>query len=214
VYLFVCVCVILCGWDLKGKASSLLQQSGTAHKARSHAHINTVSTSDTSEALYVLKHVLKIGVHQSSLLPIDRKLHGVRAAPFLCFLQHVYVDTCWLSKHVFNEDSSLLISEILCLYCHVLLPLLWLKGGCVECLWILLSPLLYWIYLLLSTQQAICYNGFTTTCFDSHESSSGYVQNLSVLAVILLTVSCSGGCWSVWSGGWPYTDMNGKLKHI
>jgi hypothetical protein len=29
---------------------------------------------------------------------------------------------------------------------------------------------------------------FTTTCFDSHESSSGYVQNLSVLAVLLLTV--------------------------
>jgi hypothetical protein len=34
----------------------------------------------------------------------------------------------------------------------------------------------------------ISYNGFTTTCFDSHESSSGYVQNLLVLAVLLLTV--------------------------
>jgi hypothetical protein len=29
---------------------------------------------------------------------------------------------------------------------------------------------------------------FTTTSFDSHESSSGYVQNLLVLAVLLLTV--------------------------
>jgi hypothetical protein len=46
--------------------------------------------------------------------------------------------------------------------------------------------LMYWIYLLPSTQQKICYNGFITTCFDSHESSSGYVQNLSVLAVLLL----------------------------
>jgi hypothetical protein len=47
---------------------------------------------------------------------------------------------------------------------------------------------MYWIYLLPSTQQTIGYNGFTTTCFDSHESSSCYVQNLSVLAVLLLTV--------------------------
>jgi hypothetical protein len=46
---------------------------------------------------------------------------------------------------------------------------------------------LYWIYLLPSTQQTIGYNGFTTTCFDSHESSSGYVQNLLALAVLLLT---------------------------
>jgi hypothetical protein len=29
---------------------------------------------------------------------------------------------------------------------------------------------------------------FTTTCFDSHESSPGYVQNLLVLALLLLTV--------------------------
>jgi hypothetical protein len=63
--------------------------------------------------------------------------------------------------------------------------------------------LMYWIYLLPSTQQTIGNNGFIRTCFDSHESSSGYVQNLSVLPVLLLTVSCSGGCWSVWSGGWP-----------
>jgi hypothetical protein len=26
---------------------------------------------------------------------------------------------------------------------------------------------------------------------------------VSVLAVLLLTVSCSGGCWSVCGGGWP-----------
>jgi hypothetical protein len=44
---------------------------------------------------------------------------------------------------------------------------------------------LYWIYLLPSTQQTIGYNGFTTTCFDSHQSSSGYVQYLLVLAVLL-----------------------------
>jgi hypothetical protein len=48
--------------------------------------------------------------------------------------------------------------------------------------------LMYWIYLLPSAQQTIGYNGFTTTCFNSHESSSGYVQNLLVLAVLLLTV--------------------------
>jgi hypothetical protein len=29
---------------------------------------------------------------------------------------------------------------------------------------------------------------FTTTCFDSHESSSGYVQNLLVLVLLLLRV--------------------------
>jgi hypothetical protein len=29
---------------------------------------------------------------------------------------------------------------------------------------------------------------FTTTCFDSNESSSGYVQNLLVLALLLLTI--------------------------
>jgi hypothetical protein len=57
--------------------------------------------------------------------------------------------------------------------------------------------LMYWIYLLPSTQQTVCYNGFTMTCFDSHESSSGYVQNLLVLAVLLLKVSCSRGWWSV-----------------
>jgi hypothetical protein len=46
----------------------------------------------------------------------------------------------------------------------------------------------YWIYLLPSTQQTIGCNGFTTTCFDSHESSSGYVQNLLIWGVLLLTV--------------------------
>jgi hypothetical protein len=73
--------------------------------------------------------------------------------------------------------------------------------------------LMYWIYLLPSTQQTIGYNGFTTICFDSHELSSGYVQNLLVWAVLLLTYS-SGCCWSVWSGGCPYTAMNEILKHI
>jgi hypothetical protein len=29
---------------------------------------------------------------------------------------------------------------------------------------------------------------FATTCFDSHESLPGYVQNLLVLALLLLTV--------------------------
>jgi hypothetical protein len=47
---------------------------------------------------------------------------------------------------------------------------------------------MYWICLLPSTQKTIGYNGFTTTCFDTHKSSSGSVQNLSVLAVLLLTV--------------------------
>jgi hypothetical protein len=48
---------------------------------------------------------------------------------------------------------------------------------------------MYWIYLLPSTPQKIGSNGFfTTTCFDSQESSSGYVQNLLVWAVLLLRV--------------------------
>jgi hypothetical protein len=47
---------------------------------------------------------------------------------------------------------------------------------------------MYWIYLLPSAQQTIGFNGFTTTCFDSNESSSGYVQNLLVIAVLLPTV--------------------------
>jgi hypothetical protein len=46
---------------------------------------------------------------------------------------------------------------------------------------------MYCIYLLPSTQQTIGYNGFTS-CFDLHESSSGYVENLLVLAVLLRTV--------------------------
>jgi hypothetical protein len=57
--------------------------------------------------------------------------------------------------------------------------------------------LMYWIYWLPSTQQTIGYNGFTTTCFDSHESSSGYVQNLSVLVVLLLTVLVVVGRYEV-----------------
>jgi hypothetical protein len=56
--------------------------------------------------------------------------------------------------------------------------------------------LMYWIYLLPSPQQTIGYNGFTTTCFDSHESSS-YVQNLLVLAVLLLTVLEVAGRYEV-----------------
>jgi hypothetical protein len=44
---------------------------------------------------------------------------------------------------------------------------------------------LNWIYLLPSTQQTIGYNVFITTCFDSHESSSGYVQNLSVFSSVI-----------------------------
>jgi hypothetical protein len=39
--------------------------------------------------------------------------------------------------------------------------------------------------LFITVNTTIGYNGFTT-CFDSHESSSGYVQNLSVLALLLL----------------------------
>jgi hypothetical protein len=35
------------------------------------------------------------------------------------------------------------------------------------------------IYLLPSTQQTVGYNGFITTCFDPHESSSGYVQSFT-----------------------------------
>jgi hypothetical protein len=37
---------------------------------------------------------------------------------------------------------------------------------------------------------------FTTTCFDSHESSSGYVQNLLVEATFLLTFMDDDSCES------------------
>jgi hypothetical protein len=29
-----------------------------------------------------------------------------------------------------------------------------------------------------------------------------------------ITAYSCGGCWSVWSGGCPYTDMNEILKHV
>jgi hypothetical protein len=51
----------------------------------------------------------------------------------------------------------------------------------------------------ITVNTTIGYNGFTT-CFDSHESSSGYVQTLPVLAVLLLTVSSSGGCLTMARG--------------
>jgi hypothetical protein len=44
----------------------------------------------------------------------------------------------------------------------------------------------YVLDLFITVNTTIGYNGFITTCFDSHESSSGYIQNLSVLAVSLL----------------------------
>jgi len=98
---FVCLFVILGGWDVKGKATSVTQQPGTAHKApSSHARISQMSTSETLDALSMLKQCPK--ARRSSIshltstqlnstqLPIDRKLHSPRAAPFLCFLHHVY----------------------------------------------------------------------------------------------------------------------------
>jgi hypothetical protein len=74
----------------------------------------------------------------------------------------------------------------------------------------------YWIYLLPSTQQTIGCNGFfTTTCFDSHESSSGYVQNLLVLSLLLLTVLEVVGRYEVvavltliWMTFWKHISRN------
>jgi hypothetical protein len=59
--------------------------------------------------------------------------------------------------------------------------------------------------------QTIGCNGFTTTCFVSHESSSGYVQNLLVWAVLLLTVlgvvgQCEvvAGLTLIWTKFWKH----------
>jgi hypothetical protein len=78
-----------------------------------------------------------------------------------------------------------------------------------------LLSLMYWIYLLPSTQQTIGCNGFTTTCFDSHESSSGYVQNLLVWAVLLLKVLEVVGRYEavavltlIWTKFWKHISRN------
>jgi hypothetical protein len=78
-----------------------------------------------------------------------------------------------------------------------------------------INGILYWIYLLPATQQTIGCNGFITTCFDSHESSSGYVQNLLVLVLLLLTVLEVVGRYEVvavltliWLKFWKHISRN------
>jgi hypothetical protein len=56
--------------------------------------------------------------------------------------------------------------------------------------------LMYWIYLFHQHNKQLVVMVFTT-CFDSHESSSGYVQNLLVLALLLLTVPYVVGRYEV-----------------
>jgi hypothetical protein len=86
----------------------------------------------------------------------------------------------WYVFHIFREPTSYVVSACRSLSVFI---------GCnFERVHPIVLILMYWIYLLPSTQQTIGYNDFITTCFDSHESSSGYVQNLLVLAVLLLTV--------------------------
>jgi hypothetical protein len=71
--------------------------------------------------------------------------------------------------------------------------------------------LMYWIYLLPSTQQTIGCNGFynmfwlTRVIVRLHSAPFGLSSIITYI---------SGGCWSVWSGGCPYTDMNKFWKHI
>jgi hypothetical protein len=54
-----------------------------------------------------------------------------------------------------------------------------------------------------------CVDGFVSLILICNYHKHGiscvwyWTYMMSVLAVLLLTVSCSGGCWSVCSGGWP-----------
>jgi hypothetical protein len=62
---------------------------------------------------------------------------------------------------------------------------------------------------------------FTTTCFDSHKSSSGYVQNLLVLVLLLLTVLEVVGRYEVvavftliWTKFWKYISRIGTRNRL
>jgi hypothetical protein len=151
---------------------------------------------------FIRKHFLQIcvwkgTVHLQKVLDMMSTSIYTGLNPFNFIRKHFLQICLWDVSYVSSYCSLYLIKGAWAITIH------WQLNLCT---------VMYWIYLLPSTQQIIGYNGFTTTCFDSHESSSGYVKNLLVLAVLLLTVSCSGRCWSVWSGGWPYTDMNENLK--
>jgi hypothetical protein len=70
----------------------------------------------------------------------------------------------------------------------------------------------YWIYLLPSTQQTIGCNGFYNDMF----WLTWVIVRLCSehFGFSTIVTYSSGGCWSVWSGGCPYTDMNEILRHI
>jgi O-antigen ligase len=59
-------------------------------------------------------------------------------------------------------------------------------NNCCIC-WLFTHIFIGYIYYRQHNKQLVV-TVFTTTCFDSHESSLGYVQNLLVLALLLLTV--------------------------
>jgi hypothetical protein len=69
---------------------------------------------------------------------------------------------------------------------------------------------MYWIYLLPSTQQTIGCNGFYNDMFRLIRVIVRLRSEPLGLSTII--TNSSGGCWSVWSGGCPYTDMNEILK--
>jgi hypothetical protein len=69
-----------------------------------------------------------------------------------------------------------------------------------------------WIYLLPSTQQTIGCNDFYNDMF----RLTRVIVRLGseTFGFSTIVTYSSGGCWSVWSGGYPYTDMNEILRHI
>jgi hypothetical protein len=69
---------------------------------------------------------------------------------------------------------------------------------------------MYWIYLLPSTQQTVGCNGFYNDMFRLTRVIVRLCSEPFSFSTII-TYS-SGGCWSVWSGGCPNTDMNEILK--
>jgi hypothetical protein len=71
---------------------------------------------------------------------------------------------------------------------------------------------MYWIYSLPSTQQTVGCNGFYNDIFRLTRVIVRLCSEPFGFSTIV--TYNSGGCWSVWSGGYPYTDMNEIFRHI
>jgi hypothetical protein len=91
--------------------------------------------------------------------------------------------------------------------------IIWPKSKCYTRIWSEYKHFMYWIYLLPSTQQTIGCNVFFYN--DMFQLTRVIVRLCSEpFGFSTIVTYSSGGCWSVWSGGYPYTDMNEILIHI